>query len=104
MRAPKAFGVYRLKICPARNQSIVPGSNRGDYVLKELFVHFDEVARLREAACFDVGDVFAEGGDAFALEAAVFVEEVAVCVGVAREAMVASAEDVVRAESGGVAA
>ena len=86
MRAPKAFGVYRLKICPARNQSIVPGSNRGDYVLKELFVHFDEVARLREAAGFDVGDVFAEGGDAFALEAAVFLEEVAVGFGVAREA------------------
>ena len=41
------------------------------------------MATLGEAAFADVGDVFAEGGEAFLLQAAVFGGEIAVGPGVA---------------------
>ena len=39
-------------------------------------VHFHQMLALGEAAFLHVGDVFAEGGEAFLLEAAVFGGEV----------------------------
>ena len=56
------------------------------------------MAALGEAAALHVGDVFAERCDALALEAAVFFEEVAVGLGVARQALFVVAEDVVGEE------
>ena len=57
----------------------------------------------RETVVFDVGGEFFEGGDAFLLEAFVFLEEVAVGPGVAGDAFVVVAEDVVRKEELGIA-
>ena len=45
------------------------------------------MAALGEAAFLHVGDVFGEGGDALALETAMFFQEIAVSLGVARRAL-----------------
>ncbi|MFM1944040.1 MAG: hypothetical protein RI897_3022 [Verrucomicrobiota bacterium] len=74
-----------------------------DGVLEVSLGHFDEVGALGEAAFLHVGDVFAEGGDAFLLEAAVFLEEVPVGFGVSGEAFFVVAEDIAGEEELGIA-
>ena len=59
---------------------------------EERRFHFHQMPALGEAAFIYIGDVFAEGGEAFLLEAAVFGGEVAVGFGVARRAFVVIAE------------
>jgi hypothetical protein len=59
---------------------------------------------LRETALVHIADVFAEGGDAFLLEPAVFCGEVAVGLRVAWRAFVVVAEDIVGEEELRVAA
>ena len=51
---------------------------------------------LGEAPFLHVGDVFAEGGDALRLQAAVLGGEIAVSLGMAGRALLVVAEDVVR--------
>ncbi len=53
-----------------------------------LLAHLDQVRAIREAPLFDIGDVLAEGGDALALQPLVFRAEIAVGLGVARQALV----------------
>jgi hypothetical protein len=52
------------------------------------------VAGFREAAGLHVGNVLAERGDALALEAAVFLQEIPIGLGVARRTFLVVAEDV----------
>ena len=67
-------------------------------------VHGDEVAGLGEFSAGDVGREFFEGGDALLLEALVFGVEISVGFGVAGDAFVVVAEDVVGEKKLGVAA
>lgn len=67
-------------------------------------VHGDEVAGLGEVSAGDVGGEFFEGGDALLLEALVFGAKISVGFGVARDAFVVVAEDVVGEKELSVAA
>ena len=49
---------------------------RAYHLIQQHRFHFHQMTALGEAAFVDVGDVFAEGGEAFLLEAAVFGGEV----------------------------
>ena len=68
-----------------------------------LFVHVDKVTGFREAALPHVGDILAEGGDAFFLETSVFGEEIPVGLRVAGETFVVFTEEIVGKEELGVA-
>ena len=46
------------------------------HLVKQRRFHFHQMAALGEAPLLDVGDVFAEGGEAFLPQAAVFGGEV----------------------------
>ncbi len=56
-------------------------TERTHHLIKQRSFHFHQMAALGEAAFPDVGDVFAEGGEAFRLQAAVFGDVIAVGAG-----------------------
>jgi hypothetical protein len=70
----------------------------GDFpheLLEQGVVHFHKVGTFREPAFPDVGDVFLKSGQAFLLETAVLGGEIAVGLGVAGEALIVVAQDIV---------
>ena len=51
-------------------------ADQAHHLLQQRRIHFHQMPVLGEAAFVDIGDVFAEGGEAFLLQAAVFGGEV----------------------------
>ena len=68
-----------------RSTRIVPRhtAKQTHRLIEKRGFHFHQLATLWKAAFVDVGDVFAEGGEAFLLQATVFGGEIAVGPGVA---------------------
>ena len=74
----RVSAAFRIETCLDMCRS---ATERTHHLIKQRSFHFHQMAALGEAAFPDVGDVFAEGGEAFRLQAAVFGDVIAVGAG-----------------------